>query len=176
MDMGPYLEMLGKVVRNTAGVRRPGAAALDLCYVAAGRLDGFWEIGLKSWDMAAGSLIIREAGGIVSALHACPEADAVAVLSCDLVAPSSAEIQRLLTGLGGHDVVVPVVHDRPQWTHAIWSRRAVKTLERAFIAGDRAPRDAVGELSVRRVAVDDAASTAYADADTPDDLPDQTAT
>jgi myo-inositol-1(or 4)-monophosphatase len=68
MDMGPYLEMLGKVVKNTAGVRRPGAAALDLCYVAAGRLDAFWEIGLKPWDLAAGSLIIREAGGIVSAL------------------------------------------------------------------------------------------------------------
>ena len=43
MDISPYLEMLGKVVKNTAGVRRPGAAALDLCYVAAGRLDGFWE-------------------------------------------------------------------------------------------------------------------------------------
>jgi myo-inositol-1(or 4)-monophosphatase len=68
MDMGPYLEMLGKVVRNTSGVRRPGAAALDLCYVAAGRLDGFWETGLKPWDLAAGSLIIREAGGIVSGL------------------------------------------------------------------------------------------------------------
>jgi myo-inositol-1(or 4)-monophosphatase len=68
MDTGPYLNMLGKVVKNTAGVRRPGAAALDLCYVAAGRLDGFWEIGLKPWDVAAGALIIREAGGIVSGL------------------------------------------------------------------------------------------------------------
>jgi myo-inositol-1(or 4)-monophosphatase len=67
-DIGPYLEMLGKVVKNTAGVRRPGAAALDLSYVAAGRLDGFWETGLKPWDLAAGSLIIREAGGIVSGL------------------------------------------------------------------------------------------------------------
>ena len=67
-DTGPYLAMLGKVVRNTAGVRRPGAAALDLCYVATGRLDGFWETGLKAWDLAAGSLIIREAGGIVSGL------------------------------------------------------------------------------------------------------------
>ncbi len=66
VDTGPYLTMLGKVVRNTAGVRRPGAAALDLCYVAAGRLDGFWETGLKAWDLAAGALIIREAGGIVS--------------------------------------------------------------------------------------------------------------
>jgi len=68
MEMGPYLAMLGKVIRNTAGVRRPGAAALDLCYVAAGRLDAFWETNLKPWDLAAGALIIREAGGIVSGL------------------------------------------------------------------------------------------------------------
>lgn len=67
-EMGPYLDMLGKIVKNTSGVRRPGAAALDLCYVAAGRLDGFWETGLSPWDLAAGGLIIREAGGIVSAL------------------------------------------------------------------------------------------------------------
>lgn len=67
-EMEPYLSMLGKVVKNTSGVRRPGAAALDLCYVAAGRLDAFWETGLAAWDLAAGSLIIREAGGIVSGL------------------------------------------------------------------------------------------------------------
>jgi myo-inositol-1(or 4)-monophosphatase len=47
-------------------VRRPGAAALDLSYVAAGRLDGFWEFQLKPWDMAAGTLLIMEAGGVVS--------------------------------------------------------------------------------------------------------------
>ena len=67
-DTGPYLDMLGKVIRHTSGVRRPGAAALDLAYVAAGRLDGFWETGLAPWDVAAGSLLIREAGGIVSGL------------------------------------------------------------------------------------------------------------
>ncbi len=61
-----YLAMLKAVIETTSGVRRPGAAALDLCYVAAGRLDGFWELGLQPWDMAAGSLIIREAGGRVS--------------------------------------------------------------------------------------------------------------
>ena len=49
-----------------AGIRRAGAAALDLAYVASGRLDGFWEIGLKEWDMAAGALLILEAGGLVS--------------------------------------------------------------------------------------------------------------
>jgi myo-inositol-1(or 4)-monophosphatase len=63
-----YMRMLAKAMEHTSGIRRPGAAALDLCYVAAGRLDAFWETGLKAWDLAAGSLIIREAGGIVSAL------------------------------------------------------------------------------------------------------------
>jgi len=67
-EIGPYMDMLKKVIGNTSGVRRPGAAALDLCYVACGRLDAFWETGLQAWDLAAGSLIIREAGGIVSAL------------------------------------------------------------------------------------------------------------
>ena len=63
-----YMSMLTKAIQNTSGIRRPGAAALDLCYVAAGRLDGFWETGLMPWDLAAGALIIREAGGIISAL------------------------------------------------------------------------------------------------------------
>jgi myo-inositol-1(or 4)-monophosphatase len=62
------MAMLGKTIRSTSGVRRAGAAALDLCYVAAGRLDAFFETGLAPWDLAAGSLIIREAGGIISGL------------------------------------------------------------------------------------------------------------
>ena len=64
----PYFDMLEKAIAATAGVRRPGAAALDLCYVAAGRLDAFWETGLSQWDIAGGALLIREAGGIVSGL------------------------------------------------------------------------------------------------------------
>ena len=67
-ELSPYMDMLVKVIRNSSGVRRPGAAALDLCYVAAGRLDAFWETGLAPWDLAAGTLIIREAGGMVSGL------------------------------------------------------------------------------------------------------------
>lgn len=51
---------------KTSGVRRAGSAALDLAYVAAGRLDGFWEFGLQPWDCAAGALLIREAGGLVA--------------------------------------------------------------------------------------------------------------
>jgi myo-inositol-1(or 4)-monophosphatase len=60
-----YLRMLRNVMKATSGVRRPGAAALDLAYVACGRLDGFWERGLSPWDMCAGVLLIREAGGLV---------------------------------------------------------------------------------------------------------------
>lgn len=61
-----YLQMFRSLSKDAAGVRRPGAASLDLAYVAAGRFDGFWEIGLKQWDMAAGVLLVQEAGGIVS--------------------------------------------------------------------------------------------------------------
>ncbi|TSA18763.1 MAG: inositol monophosphatase [Betaproteobacteria bacterium] len=65
-QIADYMPVLRQVMAQTAGVRRAGAAALDLAYVAAGRLDGFWEIGLAPWDMAAGSLLIQEAGGLVS--------------------------------------------------------------------------------------------------------------
>ena len=58
-----YLAILKSVMKVAAGIRRPGAAALDLAYVAAGRLDGFWEFGLSPWDTAAGALLIQEAGG-----------------------------------------------------------------------------------------------------------------
>jgi myo-inositol-1(or 4)-monophosphatase len=60
-----YIEMFEQVMQHCAGVRRPGAAALDLCYVAAGWYDGFFETGLHPWDVAAGSLMITEAGGLI---------------------------------------------------------------------------------------------------------------
>lgn len=63
-----YLAMLKVVMQSTAGIRRPGAAALDLAYVAAGRVDAFWEIGLNAWDTAAGTLLIQEAGGRIGTL------------------------------------------------------------------------------------------------------------
>lgn len=62
----PYLTALHEIAGQTAGIRRPGAASLDLAYVAAGRFDGFWEMNLKSWDIAAGLLLVKEAGGMVS--------------------------------------------------------------------------------------------------------------
>lgn len=63
--MDTYLAMFKGMALSTSGIRRPGAAALDLAYVAAGYYDGFWEIGLSKWDVAAGALLITEAGGLV---------------------------------------------------------------------------------------------------------------
>ena len=60
-----YMAMLKDMIKNTAGIRRPGSAALDLAYVAAGFTDGFFELNLSSWDIAAGGLLVQEAGGIV---------------------------------------------------------------------------------------------------------------
>jgi myo-inositol-1(or 4)-monophosphatase len=68
-DLDEYVEVFTRVTKNTAGVRRAGAASLDLAYVAASRLDGFWEFGLSPWDIAAGSLLIIEAGGLIADLH-----------------------------------------------------------------------------------------------------------
>ena len=64
-DLGRYLQMMEAVMKVAAGLRRPGAAALDLCYVAAGWYDGFFETGLSPWDVAAGSLLVTEAGGLI---------------------------------------------------------------------------------------------------------------
>ena len=61
-----YLSCVKEIAGQTAGIRRAGSAALDLAYVAAGRYDGFWEMNLKAWDMAAGVLLVKEAGGMVS--------------------------------------------------------------------------------------------------------------
>jgi myo-inositol-1(or 4)-monophosphatase len=64
-NFNQYLRMMGDVMQRTAGLRRPGAAALDLAYVAAGFTDGFFETGLSPWDVAAGSLLVTEAGGLI---------------------------------------------------------------------------------------------------------------
>jgi myo-inositol-1(or 4)-monophosphatase len=61
-----YMKQLKHLIEGSAGVRRAGAAALDLAYVACGRLDAFWEMGLSPWDMAAGALLVQEAGGLVA--------------------------------------------------------------------------------------------------------------
>jgi len=90
-----YLAMLKVIMGTAAGVRRPGAAALDLAYVAAGRIDGFWEFGLAPWDTAAGTLLIQEAGGRVGTL-----AGAEYTLGPNIVAGNPKVYQGLLDALG----------------------------------------------------------------------------
>ncbi|MDH3949147.1 MAG: inositol-1-monophosphatase [Gammaproteobacteria bacterium] len=68
-----YFEMMKALIPGSAGVRRAGSAALDLAYVACGRLDGFWELDLNLWDIAAGVLLIEEAGGLVSGITGKPD-------------------------------------------------------------------------------------------------------
>jgi myo-inositol-1(or 4)-monophosphatase len=93
-----YLAMLRDVMRNASSVRRAGSAALDLAYVAAGRLDGFWEIGLSPWDIAAGALMITEAGGLVGDL----EGEKHYLQSGNVVAGSPKVFVELLTTLSPH--------------------------------------------------------------------------
>jgi len=68
-----YLAIFKELTQSCAGIRRPGAASLDLAWVACGRMDGFWEFGLAPWDMAAGALLVSEAGGLVTDLAGEPE-------------------------------------------------------------------------------------------------------
>ena len=91
-----YMKQLRHLMQNCSGVRRAGAAALDLAYVAAGRLDGFWEMGLAPWDMAAGALMIQEAGGLVGDLSG----EANYLESGDIAAATPKVFPQLLAALG----------------------------------------------------------------------------
>src|SRR5262249_31402822 len=92
-----YLAMLKAVTMATAGVRRPGSAALDLAWVAVGRTDAFWELGLSPWDTAAGALLVTEAGGRVGTITG-----AAYALGGDIVAGSPKTYEALLELLAPH--------------------------------------------------------------------------
>ena len=93
LDLLPeYLTQFDRVLRGSSGVRRTGAAALDLCYVASGRLDAFWELALSPWDFAAGVVIAREAGGIVERVEGGP----LTLDAGSVAAASSAELLEAL--------------------------------------------------------------------------------
>jgi myo-inositol-1(or 4)-monophosphatase len=93
LDLLPaYLTQFDRVLRRTSGVRRAGAAALDLCHLADGRFDGFWELWLAPWDIAAGTLMVREAGGLVTTLDGGPDVRAAG----PIVAGNAAIHARLL--------------------------------------------------------------------------------
>jgi len=97
-NLDAYTPMLRRVAAQTAGIRRAGAAALDLAYVAGGRLDAFWELGLKPWDLAAGLVLVQEAGGVVRKLY---EADDDDLLATGNVFVSTPKIADAVHGLLG---------------------------------------------------------------------------
>ena len=168
-----FIEIAGRpMVANVADALR--AAGADPVMVVGGDSARIASLRLRAEpDLHPGE---GPLGGIVTALRLSTTAEAVAVLSCDLVVPSACEIRRLADERGDDDVVVPVDEHRPQWTHAAWSLRALPALEAAFARGARAPRHAVSDLSVRRVEIDRSNAAAYVDADTTADLPDDTVT
>ena len=103
-----YLAMFRDLTQKTSGLRRAGAATLDLAYVAAGRLDGFWEFGLSPWDMAAGSLLITEAGGLVGDL----EGNGGYLESGNIVAGNPKIFAQLVQALAPH--LTPALKTRKQ--------------------------------------------------------------
>jgi myo-inositol-1(or 4)-monophosphatase len=94
-NVDEYLAILKVIMSTAAGIRRPGAASLDLAYVAAGRIDGFWEFGLSPWDTAAGTLLIQEAGGRVGT-----PAGAEYALGSNIVAGNPKVYEALLEAIG----------------------------------------------------------------------------
>ncbi len=92
-----YMRQLRTIMASCTGVRRAGSAALDLAYVAAGRLDAFWEMGLSPWDMAAGALLIQEAGGLVGDL----QGEQTYLESGDIAAATPKVFAQLLAALKG---------------------------------------------------------------------------
>ena len=96
--MDTYLAILKDVLAKTAGGRREGAASLDLCHVASGRVDGFFEFNLKPWDIAAGALIAKEAGAIITDMHG--EGDWLE--SGDIVAANPKILAQMLQIIGAH--------------------------------------------------------------------------
>ncbi len=103
-----YFGMMQAVAGNAAGLRRAGAAALDLAYVAAGRLDGFWELGLKPWDLAAGLLLIQEAGGVSGDLTGAPEVLAAG----NVVGGNPRVFAALVRAIGPH--LTPALKGKPE--------------------------------------------------------------
>ncbi len=132
----PYFAMFRALSKVAAGIRRPGAAALDLAYVAAGRVDGFWEMGLKPWDTAAGTLMILEAGGRVGALDGGPYQLGPNIVAgnpkvYEGLSPPSDRICRRRCARRSARVVMPACGRRPapphQWQAMDW-RHCGKTV------------------------------------------------
>jgi myo-inositol-1(or 4)-monophosphatase len=124
-----YVKMFSEIMQNCAGVRRPGAAALDLCYVAAGYYDGFFETGLNPWDIAAASLMITEAGGLIGNFTG--ESDFM--YQREVVAGNPKVYAQMVS------ILAPYTHVIKEGTAPVHSEGALLTPEEALIATHAAP-------------------------------------
>src|SRR6478735_8212881 len=129
-----YLRMMSDVMQRTAGLRRPGAAALDLAYVAAGFTDGFFETGLSPWDVAAGSLLVTEAGGLIGNFTG--EADFLEQKECVAGSP---KIYSQLVGILGKYSKFASVADKAAVRKATLNLVAPETKPGTEVEGDEAP-------------------------------------
>ena len=135
-----YLNMLGEVMSQCAGVRRPGAAALDLAYVASGMTDGFFEVGLLPWDVAAGSLLVTEAGGLIGNLSG----DADFLHQGECVAANPRIYGQLVATLGKYSKFAGAGDKAP-------ARQALREEEATTAAGDAAPAAEKPILKVKKL-------------------------
>jgi len=152
-----YLQMFETVMQSCAGVRRPGAAALDLCYVAAGWYDGFFETGLNPWDMAAGSLIITEAGGLVGNFTG----DADFLYQREVVAGNPKVYGQLVALLAPYTRAIKADEAAGDAPAAAGNTGALADAARALAAGAASPHEQVhAEASADAFSVPAAPSTA----------------
>ena len=140
-----YLKIMGEVMERTAGMRRPGAAALDLAYVAAGFTDGFFETGLSPWDVAAGSLLVTEAGGLVGNFTG--EADFIDHKECLAGNP---RIYAQLVGIVGKYSKFADVESRRLAGDAASTEEVAPAADAADASAEAAPAAARKPLRVRR--------------------------
>jgi myo-inositol-1(or 4)-monophosphatase len=142
-----YLRMFEAVMQNCAGLRRPGAAALDLCYVAAGYTDGFFETGLSPWDVAAGSLLVTEAGGLVGNFTG----DADYLYQREVVAGNPKVYAQLVTLLAPYPRMIPATTGRGDDSRREAARDDAETTpEAALIASEPAADAATAAGAVPR--------------------------
>ncbi|MDE2627809.1 MAG: inositol monophosphatase [Burkholderiales bacterium] len=145
-DFKRYMAMFETVMQSCAGLRRPGSAALDLCFVAAGYTDGFFETGLSPWDIAAGSLLVTEAGGLIGNFTG--ESDYL--YQREVVAASPKVYGQLVTLLGPHTRVVAEGHAP---AHAALPSADAVTPESALAAGLAASAVGEGDVAAAPAAV-----------------------
>jgi myo-inositol-1(or 4)-monophosphatase len=144
-----YVKMFEEVMQHCAGLRRPGAAALDLCYVAAGYYDGFFETGLNPWDVAAGSLIITEAGGLIGNFTG--EADYL--YQREVVAGNPKVYGQLVQILTPYTRVIETPHATPATPAAPIAPAALADATQAFVAAAALDAQAEPEEPARKAAV-----------------------